>query len=140
MPPDSKSKAHQKPASCQGASRAHLRRPQQKPVPSVCASTLRWGPPSPKVTEQKPGNGAASTLGAALDAPGMERGDSPHSAEGETEAGRDGGGGGWGPGAQGGLSPAGSLRWRERVNRKVTATVKSGGAEPASRGAHLGRE
>lgn len=98
-------------------------------------------PLRPKVTEQKLGSGAASTSGAALGAPGMERGDSPHSAEGETEAGRDsGGGGGWGPGAQGGLSPAGSLPWRQRVDCKVTATVRSGGAEPTGRGAHLGRE
>lgn len=61
----------------------------------------------------------------------MEPGDSLHSAERETEAGRGGGGGGWGPGAQGGLNPAGSLRWREQVNRKVTATLRSGRAEPS---------
>lgn len=99
-------------------------------------------PLPPKVTEQKPGSGAANTSGAVLDAPRMEPGDSLHSAERETEAGRDGGGGGggWGPGAQGELNPAGSLRWRERVDRKVTATLRSGGAEPTRRGAHLGRE
>lgn len=50
-----------------------------------------------------------------------------------------GGGGGWAPGAQGELSPAGSVRWRERGDDSKV-TVASGAAEPTRRSAHLGRE
>lgn len=49
------------------------------------------------------------------------------------------GGGGWGPGAQGGRSPTGSVRWRERGDDSKV-TVASGAVKSTRRSAHLGRE
>lgn len=136
----SASDAHQ--TSCLGTGSGRIPRHPEAPT----------GPPRVALTDPEVRNPScprsrSRSRDAGLQAPGdppeplgEEDGDSPHSAEEETEAGR-GGGGSWGPGAQGGLSPARSLRWRQRGDdSKVSATVTSGAAEPTSRGAHLGRE